>query len=226
MGNEHLSRLVLNFIMIGTFWQRQIELAGLGAIAAKVENGERLTPDDGLKLYQTPHLNLVGLLANQVRERWNGNVAWWVRNQHINYTNVCNKGCLFCSFYAKPKDDARAYVMSPTSRAESSNYRCADFEYTSWRRESETAYSYYLELLQRSKRRVLRRISRRSRWWKSTRSCAPQRNARRVFEDLKAADSMPSRRRRRSDERTRSRRSLRAKQRRALARTARSALAG
>jgi aminodeoxyfutalosine synthase len=54
-------------------------------------------------LYATQQLNVLGYLANIVRERKNGNIAYWVRNQHINYTNVCNKGCLFCSFYARPK---------------------------------------------------------------------------------------------------------------------------
>ncbi|MCH2665392.1 radical SAM protein, partial [bacterium] len=41
-----------------------------------------------------------------------GTVAWYVRNQHINYTNVCNKLCKFCSFYVAPKDE-RGYVLSP-----------------------------------------------------------------------------------------------------------------
>ena len=137
--------------MIGTFWQHQIERAGLSSIAAKVCNGERLTPDDGLQLYQTPHLNLVGLLANQVRERLNGNVAWWVRNQHVNYTNVCNKSCLFCSFYAKPKDDARAYVMSPEQAAQKvANYGDVPISeiHVVGGVNPKLPYSYYLELLQ------------------------------------------------------------------------------
>ena len=31
---------------------------------------------------------------------------------HINYTNICNKLCKFCSFYVKPKDEG-GYVLSP-----------------------------------------------------------------------------------------------------------------
>src|SRR4028119_583688 len=104
--------------MIGVFWRRQIQAANLVDIAEKVENAQRLSFDDGLRLYASPHLNVVGYLANIVRERLNGNVAYWVRNQHINYTNVCNKGCLFCSFYARPKDDPRAYSMTPEQAAE------------------------------------------------------------------------------------------------------------
>ncbi|NUQ02213.1 MAG: CofH family radical SAM protein [Armatimonadetes bacterium] len=90
-----------------------IERAGLGEIAAKVHAGERLTFDDGVRLFESRALHAVGHLANQVRERYNGNAAWFVRNQHINYTNVCNKGCLFCSFYALPKDQVKGYVLTP-----------------------------------------------------------------------------------------------------------------
>lgn len=81
-------------------------------VYGKVEAGERLDREDGMRLYETSDLNAVGLMANIVRERMCGNVAWYVRNQHINYTNVCNKLCRFCSFYVPPKDD-RGYVLSP-----------------------------------------------------------------------------------------------------------------
>jgi aminodeoxyfutalosine synthase len=67
----------------------------------KVQAGDRLTYEDGVRLYQTPNLAGVGFLANLVRERLHGDTAYYVRNQHINYTNICNKFCKFCSFYAK-----------------------------------------------------------------------------------------------------------------------------
>ena len=70
-------------------------------IYRKVDSGERLSPEDGLRLYQTPNLSAVGAMANIVRERQNGDTTYYVRNQHINYTNICNKFCKFCSFYAK-----------------------------------------------------------------------------------------------------------------------------
>ena len=78
----------------------------------KVIAGERLSAGDGMRLYETSDLNAVGYMANFVRERLCGNVAWYVRNQHINYTNICNKLCRFCSFYVPPKD-SRGYVLSP-----------------------------------------------------------------------------------------------------------------
>lgn len=77
----------------------------------KVSRGERLSAADGMLLYQTPNLSGVGYLANLVRERWHGNRAFYVRNQHINYTNICNKFCKFCSFYAK-KGGPKPYTLS------------------------------------------------------------------------------------------------------------------
>src|SRR5207248_4337619 len=80
---------------------RMVEQAGLGDIAEKVAAGERLSFADGVRLYECPDLTAVGYLANGVREREHGDLAYFVRNQHINYTNICNKDCKFCSFYAK-----------------------------------------------------------------------------------------------------------------------------
>ena len=89
-----------------------IDRAGLGDIRDKVLAGERLGVDEGLRLYACDELPVLGYLANLVRERLNGDSTYYVRNQHINYTNVCNKLCKFCSFYVKPRDE-RGYVLSP-----------------------------------------------------------------------------------------------------------------
>lgn len=70
-------------------------------IYAKVDAGTRLSFEDGVRLYETQNLTGVGFLANMVRERLHGAKTYYVRNQHINYTNICNKFCKFCSFYAK-----------------------------------------------------------------------------------------------------------------------------
>jgi aminodeoxyfutalosine synthase len=91
--------------------RRLIETAGLTGIYDKVVAGERLTYDDGLALWLNPNLNAVGALANIVRERMSGDRTYYVRNQHINYTNVCNKGCKFCAFYAQ-KGGPDPYTMS------------------------------------------------------------------------------------------------------------------
>ena len=94
-----------------------LERAGLADICEKVRVGQRLTSDDGLRLYACDDLPLLGYMANIVRERINGDTTYYVRNQHINYTNICNKLCKFCSFYVKPKDE-RGYVLEPEQVAQ------------------------------------------------------------------------------------------------------------
>jgi aminodeoxyfutalosine synthase len=83
----------------------------LEPILRKVQAGERLSFDDGVLLYRTKNLGGVGHLANIVRERMHGAKTYYVRNQHINYTNICNKFCKFCSFYAK-KGGPAPYEMT------------------------------------------------------------------------------------------------------------------
>jgi aminodeoxyfutalosine synthase len=80
-------------------------------IYAKVDAGTRLSFEDGMRLITAPNLTAVGFLANIVRERINGDKTFYVSNQHINYTNICNKFCKFCSFYAK-KGGPAPYQMS------------------------------------------------------------------------------------------------------------------
>ena len=92
--------------------QALVARAGLADVYGKVRKGERLSYEDGLRLYHTPDLTALGALANYVRERMNGSTTYYVRNLHINYTNICNKLCKFCSFYARP-GDPRGYVLSP-----------------------------------------------------------------------------------------------------------------
>ncbi|NCO33581.1 MAG: aminofutalosine synthase MqnE [Armatimonadetes bacterium CG2_30_59_28] len=89
-----------------------ISASGLEDILQKVVEGERLDFSDGVRLYQAEDLNVVGYLANIVREQKNGSIAYYIRNQHINYTNICNKLCKFCSFYVTPRDE-RGYVLEP-----------------------------------------------------------------------------------------------------------------
>jgi aminodeoxyfutalosine synthase len=74
----------------------------LKPIADRVLAGERLSFDDGVALYQTPDLLAVGWLANYVREKRHGNVAYYNVNRHINPTNVCVAHCKLCAFGRDP----------------------------------------------------------------------------------------------------------------------------
>jgi aminodeoxyfutalosine synthase len=73
----------------------------LEPIREKVLAGERLSREDGLTLYRTRDIFTVGELANIVRERLHGRIAYYNINRHINYTNYCVLRCKFCSFYRR-----------------------------------------------------------------------------------------------------------------------------
>ena len=101
----------------GLSLERLARAAGLERVARKVLDGVRLSREDGLALYASPHLNVVGLLANHVRERLHGDLAYFNVNQHVNYTNLCNKLCRFCAFQRLPGQDG-AYLMTPEQVAD------------------------------------------------------------------------------------------------------------
>jgi aminodeoxyfutalosine synthase len=73
----------------------------LTEIADKVDSRERLSFEDGMTLFQSDDLLAVGTLANQVRERINGDLTYYNVNRHMNYTNVCISDCAFCGFYRR-----------------------------------------------------------------------------------------------------------------------------
>src|SRR5215468_8168077 len=85
--------------------------ARLAAVREKVLAGARLTFEDGLYLEEHADLFTLGELANAVRERKNGNFAYYNVNTHLNPTNVCVYRCVFCAFRADLKSD-KGYVMS------------------------------------------------------------------------------------------------------------------
>ena len=83
----------------------------LRSIAEKVEGQQRLSEADALQLYRSNDLNVLGVMASAVRERKNGNVATYILNRYINYSNLCILSCQFCAFAAK-KRDAHAFERS------------------------------------------------------------------------------------------------------------------
>jgi aminodeoxyfutalosine synthase len=83
--------------------------ARLDGIREKVERGERLSLADGDLLYSTPDVWSVCEMADGVRRRLHGDIAYYNINRHLNYSNVCALSCKFCEFYRK-KDEDGAYT--------------------------------------------------------------------------------------------------------------------
>ena len=90
---------------------RCYEKLGLASVLAKVQSGERLTVEDGERLFVCPDVNAVGALAHAVRSRRHGNLTTYVMNQHINYSNICVNGCRFCAF-GRRQGEPQAFQLS------------------------------------------------------------------------------------------------------------------
>src|SRR6201985_335736 len=89
----------------------QTDDPALEPIAEKVQRGERLSFDDGVALYRSGDILAVGWMANLVRERMHGDLAYFNVNRHINPTNVCMASCRLCAFGRK-KGAAETYTMA------------------------------------------------------------------------------------------------------------------
>ena len=83
----------------------------LKPIWEKAVQGTRLSKEDGLCIYETHDLTGLGRIADHVRRKHHGKKAYYVYNQHLNYTNVCRNRCRFCA-YAKDEGDEGAYAWS------------------------------------------------------------------------------------------------------------------
>lgn len=84
----------------------------LAPVAKKVLNGERITPEEGLLLYEKGELGFLGGLANFVKVRKSGNTVFFNRNFHIEPTNICVFDCKFCSYSRLLKQKDGAWALS------------------------------------------------------------------------------------------------------------------
>jgi cyclic dehypoxanthinyl futalosine synthase len=92
--------------------------ASLDELLQRVWDGARVTPSEALRLYHLP-LEELGSLADRRRQLAKANdfdgrgneIATYIVDRNINYTNVCNVYCKFCAFYRTEKDDD-SYVIT------------------------------------------------------------------------------------------------------------------
>ena len=90
----------------------RVDAAGLSDIRDKLDAGERLSFDDGVRLFECPDLLALGWLANREREKLHGGRTYYNFNIRLEATNVCVASCLFCSFARLRPGDADSYTMS------------------------------------------------------------------------------------------------------------------
>ena len=80
-------------------------------IRDKVRQGERLTLEDGVFLYQSDDLLSIGQMANEANLRKNGKKVYFIENMSLYFTNICEAHCAFCNF-RKDEGEEGAYTLS------------------------------------------------------------------------------------------------------------------
>lgn len=96
-----------------TLPQEHPALSGLdeGLLGAVVEGQARLTPAQGLEIFQRMPLATLGRWADARARALHGDTyRTYVIDRNINYTNVCNAKCTFCAF-RRDGDEADAYTL-------------------------------------------------------------------------------------------------------------------
>ena len=128
---------------------------GLADIADKLDTGQRLSFDDGVRLFDCPDLLAVGWLANREREKRHGGRTYYNFNIRLEATNVCVASCLFCSFARLRPGDAGSYTMSLEQAwdklRERSHQPLTEIHVVNGL-HPELPFEYYLEMLRGFKR--------------------------------------------------------------------------
>jgi aminodeoxyfutalosine synthase len=84
----------------------------LSDIDEKLQAGDRLSFDDGVRLFECPDTLALGWLANREREKRHGARTYYNFNIRLEATNVCVASCLFCAFARLKPGDEGSYTMS------------------------------------------------------------------------------------------------------------------
>lgn len=114
----------------------------------RVQAGERLSREDGIRLFESSDILQIGYLANIIKQRKTEDAVYFITNRHVNYTNVCVNGCSFCAFSA-PEGDPAGYTMSIADVLESAADHPAgtsEFHIVGGCHPS-LPFSYYLEMI-------------------------------------------------------------------------------
>src|SRR5208283_5276632 len=117
-------------------------------IKQKIFSNQRLTRKDGIALFKSNDLLALGYMATHVAQKKHGDLVYFVRNMHINPTNICVNRCKFCAF-SKTKDEPGAYEMSIEDilkRARSAQKGVREFHIVSGL-HPDLPFAWYLDML-------------------------------------------------------------------------------
>ena len=97
---------------VSTLLQQPNLDADLKKIGEKVLAQQRITPEEGIILFEKGDVTFLGALANQMRERLHGHKTYFNRNFHIEPTNVCIFTCKFCAYSRSYKHKEEGWELS------------------------------------------------------------------------------------------------------------------
>lgn len=128
----------------------------LQKIKDKILSGQRLTKEDAIRLFETDDIFALGKLASYVAKKKNGNKAYFIKNIHINPTNICVNRCRFCAF-SRSKGEEGAYELTIDEIIQ--KLRATSYKLRTPYREvhivgglhPEWPFEHYLEILSRIK---------------------------------------------------------------------------
>jgi aminodeoxyfutalosine synthase len=125
--------------------------ASLKRIADKVISGQRILPEEGFLLYEKGELGFLAMLAEKVRTRLNADDVYYIRNFHIEPTNICVNKCRFCSYshhFSPEKWDLTLKEMMEIIRTADDDMK--ELHITGAVHPDKDLY-YYADLLRKSK---------------------------------------------------------------------------
>ncbi|MFN2268009.1 MAG: aminofutalosine synthase MqnE [Desulfonatronovibrio sp.] len=124
-------------------------------VIKKISEGKRISGIEALELIDNASMHDLGQAAYTVRTKLYGQKAFFVYNQHLNFTNICANACRFCAF-SKRQGQEGAYTLSIEQVEESIKSRLdesIDEIHIVGGLNPELEYDYYLDML-----RVVKKI--------------------------------------------------------------------
>ncbi len=130
-------------------------MTDLRELEDKIRAGERLSFEDGVRLFKTRDLFTLGRLANAAREKRHGDRTFYVKNMHLNYSNVCVFDCKFCAFYRREGQEGAWEMDLDTvfAYAAKTQFEKLDEIHIVGGVHPKLPYRYYLEMLRGLKER-------------------------------------------------------------------------
>lgn len=116
---------------------------------ASLKPGERIESEFALEIAHLAPIHAISEAALRQRRARHGDKAYYVYNQHLNYTNICCNQCRFCAYFKrKGEDGGYTYSLDQVRQILMSRIDCPIREiHIVGGLNPDLPYEYYLDLL-------------------------------------------------------------------------------